>query len=146
MCCKVWKPEHYVGHLPLSVGLKGASEGTIIDKLHILTSEVVELVQILLMMGDFCLLLGLLYLEDGFKQNFTPILNKLTQGMEVGGEYSRSGEYSLLILALTLTEKLFPPFSKGAELGLISSQELHRFSFVMENIANGSILIAWVIV
>ena len=65
--------------------------------------------------------------------------------MEIGGEVDGSGEYPLLVLTLTFAKELFPPFTEVLQGRLIVDQYLDRFPLSVEDVAQGSILLGFIL-
>ena len=59
--------------------------------------------------------------------------------MQIGGEIHGGGENSFVLLAFAFAVKLFPPFGKKVQFGIIVSKNLNFFALFVKFVADGSV-------
>ncbi len=113
----------------------------LVDIVHTLSLEEVETVQILVVVGEEQLLVGLLHRDDCLEDGTLAVLDPLSHGVQVGREVTSGGEDALVVLALTLSIELLPPLSDVVELRLEVGHNLNLLaSLRIECLAHSSIL------
>ena len=114
--------------------------GALVYKVHALSCQVVQAVQIhrLLVNEDF--LSGCLHIQDCLIHDAAAVLDELAHGVEVCGQIYRCREDTFLVFSLALAVELFPPLRYIVEARLVVRQHFHGFSFSVKDVADSRIL------
>ena len=126
-------------HVAIEVGKDGTCLRILIDEVDLLPGEVIEPVEIVLILryDD-----GAAWLRDahkGLEEISLPLLDHLTDGVEVGGEVRQCGEDTLPVLPLALGEELLPPLTDVVEARVEVIQDLDHLAVPVEGVAGRSI-------
>ncbi len=97
----------------------------LVDLIDALALEEVEAVEVLVVVGEEQLAVGLLYRQHGLEDGALALLNPLTHRVQVGGEVAGSGEDTLAILAFALSVELLPPLGDEVQLRLEVGDDLN---------------------
>ena len=123
----------------------GALECLAVYNGHVLVGEEVQTVNVGRIVLEEELLLGLCELHDSLEHNSGAVLNELTQGVQIGGEYGGGRVDTLVVLALALAEELLVPLVHHCEAGLVGNEHLNALSLAIQYIAERCVLIAVVL-
>ena len=117
-----------------------------VDLGHMLACEEVESVLIVSGSLDNKIALRLSKCDNGLEQRAFALLYVLAERVEVGREYRRSREDSLVLLALALAEELLEPLAHHGVVRLIGGHHFDLLAASVENVADSGIAIAVVLV
>ncbi|MPM56259.1 hypothetical protein SDC9_103061 [bioreactor metagenome] len=125
---------------------KGRTQkGFMINILHIFPGKKIQTVNIITIIGYRQFLFRMIDPEHCFKKISNSLLNVLSDGMKIGCESGRYRENSLIFLAFALGKKLFEPFGKIAQGGIVIDQNFNGLSFIIKNISCRRIAVAAVL-
>ena len=114
--------------------------GDVADLGEIPAGNIVQAVCVVIGSGNGVGVTGMGEADDGFHQVPRTLLNVLTHGVQVGGEFHGGGKNTLVVLALALTVELFPPLRHEAEAGLIAAENLNGVALAVQVLTGGGIL------
>ena len=114
--------------------------GDIADLGEIPAGDIVQAVCVVVGSGNGVGVTGMGKADDGFHQVPRTLLNILTHGVQVGGEFHGGGKDTLVVLAFALAVELFPPLRHEAEAGLIAAENLNGVALAVQVLAGGGIL------
>ncbi len=113
----------------------GAVHRALVDEIHVLARQIIESVQIHRLLANDNLFPACLNIEHRLKHGAGTVLDKLSHGVQVGGQIHACREDTFLILALGLAVKLFPPLGNIVCAGLVVRQNLNHFALSQQDIA-----------
>ncbi len=122
------------------MGGHGAEVRLLVHEVQGLALQVVQAVQILPVGADGIPGGGRIEANHGLENVPLPLLDHLTQRVQVGGELGGHGEQTLAVLALGLAEQLLPPAAEHLEARLVALKDLHGFAVAVQQIPHGGIL------
>ena len=79
-------------------------------------------------------------IDDRLEEGASSFLNKLPKRVKIGGELRRRWEDPFAVLALALTEELFPPFADIVEAWLETRQQFDLLATRVQKASRNSIL------
>ena len=134
-CIRAVDLEHDIRRTAVNVREQRALICLGVDELNALARKVVQAVDIVLFLLDDALRARLAHPEHGLEHHARAVLNKLTDGMQVGREVRARGEDPLVVLALGLVEQLLVPFAEHDERRIVVDEDLHRLALAVQNAA-----------
>ncbi len=116
-----------------------------VDELHGLAVQIVQAVQIAVHVADCDIRTLLLDPDDRLKQVACTVLNKLSDGMQVGGECRGYRENALVLFALRLCVQLLVPLAEHNQCRIVIDQNFRILALAVQNIADRCIAEAVVV-
>ena len=108
--------------------------------IHALASKEVQTIEVFLIVGEENFLIRLLNRNNSLENGTLTILNPLSHRVQVGSEIHACGENTFMVLTLTLTVELLPPFTHEVQLRLIVHHDFNLLASLIQTVTYGSIL------
>ena len=90
---------------------------------NVLSCEVVELVEVLLVASDYHAPVSVLHIDEGLVHHAAALLDELSHGVEVCGVVDAGREDALAILAFGFAVELLPPFGEVNEFRAVGDED-----------------------